>query len=454
LRFRKEVVTRRTQFDLEKAREREHIFEGLKTAVDHLDAVITLIRGAADPESARTGLMTQFGLSDIQARAILEIRLQRLTGLERQKIIDELVSVRKLIAELENILAHDEVKMKIIRDELTLIHEKYGDDRRTQIVEAEGGEIEMEDLIADEEVVVTCSRGGFIKRQGMDNYRSQRRGGKGIKGMEVREEDVVEHLFVASTLSYLLLFTNFGKVHWLKVYQIPDASRISKGKSIANLLPLQPEERLAGILSVREFQENQFVLSVSRSGVVKKTDLMAYSNPRQGGIIGLTLDDGDHLIAAKLCAPGKDILLATKNGMSIRFNEGEARAMGRTARGVRGIRLRDGDQVVGAEIVEAGKTLLTATENGYGKRTGLEEYPVQGRDGVGVIDIKCNDKIGSVIGIQQISDTDELLVITSDGNIVRIKVSEVSVIGRNTQGVRLVALDEGSRVVCVEKVVD
>jgi len=452
--FRKEVVTRRTQFDLRKAREREHVLEGLKIAVDNMDEVVRLIRAANDPEEARLGLMASFALSEIQAKAILDMRLQRLTGLERQKIMDDLDAVREEIAGLEHILAHDAVKLDIIKKELADIRDRYGDERRTEILETEELDIDIEDTIADEDAVVVYSRSGYIKRQGLENYRSQRRGGKGIKGMDLREEDVVEKLIIASALSNLLIFTSAGKVHWLKVYQIPDVSRIAKGKSIANLLQLLPGESIASILSVKQFVEDQSVIVVTECGVVKKTSLMAYSKPRQGGIIGLTIDEGDRVIAAELCEPGKDMLLATLNGYSIRFPEDEVRPMGRTARGVKGIKIREGDKVVGAEIVEPGNMLLTVTANGYGKRTLLDEYPVQGRGGYGVWTLKCNEKTGPVIGIQQVTDLEELLLITSDGNIVRTPVSEISVIGRNTQGVRLVRLGEDNQLVSVEKVVE
>ncbi len=452
--FRKEVVTRRTQFDLKKAREREHILEGLKIAIDNMDEVVRLIRESENPAVAKDELMARFGLSEIQSKAILEMRLQRLTGLERQKIVDDLAAVVKEIAELENILAHEEVKLDIIRKELTDIKEKYGDERRTEIVDSEDHSIDIEDMIADEDTVVVYSRGGYIKRQSLDNYRSQRRGGKGIKGMDLREEDVVEKLFIASTLSSLLVFTSTGKVHWLKVYQIPEVSRVSKGKSVANLLHLQGGEKITGILSVREFKEDKFVMVVTENGVVKKTSLMAYSKPRQGGIIGLTLDDGDRVIGVELCEENQELLLATHQGFSIRFNQDDVRPIGRTGRGVRGIRLKDGDRVVGAEIVEPGNMLLTVTENGYGKRTRLEEYPLQNRGGYGVVTIRCNEKIGPVTGIQQVTDNEELLIITSDGNIVRMKVNEISVIGRNTQGVRLVGVGQDNRVVSVEKLVE
>jgi DNA gyrase subunit A len=452
--FRKEVVTRRTEFDLKKAREKEHILEGMATALDNLDAVVQLIRGAEDPAAARDGLMAEFGLSDIQAKAILEMRLQRLTGLERKKIIEDLEETRNRIKEFLNILSHEIVKLDIIREELIEIKNKYGNERRTEIADSEGTDIDIEDLIADEDAVVVYTRSGYIKRQSVDNYRAQRRGGKGIRGMNLKEEDVVEKLFIASTLSHLLVFTSTGTIHWLRVFSIPDVSRIAKGKSIANLLRLQPGESLASILSIREFEEDKFVMVATERGIVKKTSLMAYSKPRQGGIIGLTLDDGDQVIGAELCDGKSDILLATEKGYSIRFSEKEVRPIGRTGRGVRGIRLKKEDRVVGAEIVQPGNKLLTVTSKGYGKRTKLEEYPVQGRGGMGVMTIRCNDKIGAVVGVQQVGESDQLLVITSNGNIVRMRINEISLIGRNTQGVRLVGIGEGNQVVSIEKLVE
>jgi DNA gyrase subunit A len=452
--FRKEVVTRRTEFDLKKAREKEHIYLGLKIAIDNMDAVVALIRAAADPAEALSRLVENFSLTEIQGKAILEMRLQRLTGLERQKIVDELKVIVKLIKELKNILANDDVKLQIIRTELIEIKEKYSDDRRTEIVPSEIDDIDAEDMIADEDVVVSYSRGGYIKRQSTDNYRSQRRGGKGIKGMKVNEEDVVANIFIASTLDSLMVFTSLGRVHWLKVYTIPDVLRTSKGKSIANLLPLKADESIAGILSVKKFEEGKNVLLITEKGVVKKTSLMAYSKPRQGGIIGLTVDKDDRVIAAGITDGSQDILMVTKNGFSIRFSEEEVRSIGRTGRGVRGIRLKEGDFVAGACVVKPGTTILTATDKGYGKRTQLDEYPVQGRGGMGVITIKCNEKIGLVVGVEQVVETDEILVITSDGNIVRMRVDEISVIGRNTQGVRVVSLKNDNRVVCIEKLME
>jgi DNA gyrase subunit A len=452
--FRKEVVTRRTEFDLKKAREKEHVLEGLVKALDNLDAVVQLIRNAADPAAARDGLMTEFELSEIQAKAILEMRLQRLTGLERQKIIEDLEETRKLIQELLKILAHEEIKLSIIKEELVEIKNKYGNERRTEIAETDEGDILIEDLIADEDAVVVYTRSGYIKRQTVDNYRAQRRGGKGIRGMDLKEEDVVEKLFIASTLSHLLVFTSIGKIHALRVYSIPEVSRIAKGKSIANLLRLQPGESIASILSLREFEEDKFVMVATERGIVKKTSLMAYKKPRQGGIIGLTIDEGDRVIAAELCDGKSDILLATEKGFSIRFNEEEVRPIGRTGRGVRGIRLKKDDRVVSAEIVQPGNNLLTVTSNGYGKRTPMEEYPQQGRGGQGVMTIRCNAKIGTVVGVQQVDEQDQLLVITSDGNIVRMRVNEISLIGRNTQGVRLVGTGEDNQVVSIEKLVE
>ncbi|MCH6578912.1 MAG: DNA gyrase subunit A [Nitrospinae bacterium] len=452
--FRREIVTRRTEFDLQKAREKEHLLEGLTIALDHLDEVVQLIRNAKDPAEARDGLMNQFELSEVQAKAILDMRLQRLTGLERQKIIDELASVRKDIAELANILTHEDVKMQIIRDELKRVRDKYGDDRKTEIIETEEAEIDIEDMIADEDMVVTYSRGGYIKRQSTGNYRAQRRGGKGIKGMAVVEEDVVHQLFVASSLDTLLVFTSIGKVHWLKVYNIPEAGRTAKGKSIANLLALKPNEKIASILSVKTFENDKYVICATEKGVVKKTSLMAYSKARQGGIIGLTLDEDDQVISANISDGQQDVLLATQMGMSIRFKETDVRPIGRTGRGVQGIRFKDDDKVVGAEIVESGNTILTVTSKGYGKRTQLEEYPMQGRGGLGVITIRCNDKIGKVIGIERVTDTDELLIVTSTGNIIRMAANEISIIGRNTQGVRLARMADDTRVVGVEKFVE
>jgi len=452
--FRKEVVTRRTEFDLRKAREKEHVYEGLRIAVDNLDEIVALIRGSADPATARENLMERFALSEIQSKAILDMRLQRLTGLERQKIVDELENIRRLIGELLNILGHDKVKLEIIVDELTAIKEKYGDERRTEIVGNSEADIHLEDMIADEEMVVTYSRGGYIKRDSLENYRAQRRGGKGVKGMNVKEEDVVQELLIASNLSDLLIFTNIGKVHWLKVYRIPEASRTAKGRPIVNFINFREGENIAGILLVKKFEDDKFIIAITRNGIVKKTSLAAYSRPRQGGIIGLTIDEDDRLIGVKLSDGNKDIFLVTRDGMSIRFPEKEIRAIGRTGRGVIGIRLRPGDCVVGGEVVEPGVTILTVTEKGYGKRTNVKEYPRQGRGGSGVFTIRCNEKIGRVVGIRPVTGNDEILIVSSDGKIIRMNTNEISFIGRNTQGVRLVSLNADDRVVSFERLVE
>tara|TARA_B100000686_G_scaffold318162_1_gene367577 strand:- start:2234 stop:3955 length:1722 start_codon:yes stop_codon:yes gene_type:complete len=454
IQFRKEVVTRRTEFDLRKAREKEHIFEGFKIAVDNLDDVVKLIRGSKDPIVAREALVQTFGLSDLQGKAILEMRLQRLTGLERQKIIDDLAETRKNIAELENILAKEPVKLKIIKEELQEVKNNYGDERRTEIQDTGEADISIEDMIADEDMVVTYSRSGYIKRDNLENYRAQRRGGKGVKGISLREEDVVQELLIASTLTDLLIFTNIGRVHWMKVYKIPEASRTAKGKPIVNLLNLKEGERPASILSVPAFEEGTSVISFTRNGIVKKTDLKAYSRPRQGGIIGLTVDSGDQVIAVRLSDGTKDILLATEKGMAIRFKDEEIRSMGRTARGVIGIRLKEGDQVIGAEIVEPGKTILSVSERGLGKRTPVDDYPLQGRGGFGVITLKSGEKTGSLVGVRQVTESDEILVISSDGKIIRMNTTEISLIGRNTQGVRVVHLSEEDRLVSFEKLVE
>ena len=454
IQFRKEIVTRRTEFDRRKAREKEHVLEGLKIAVNNLDEVVNLIRESDNPLAAKEGLMINFSLSEIQAKAILEMRLQRLTGLERQKIVHDLEETRKEIADYENILANEFIKLKIIKGELNEIKDKYGDDRRTEIQDTGEADIGIEDMIANEDMVVTYSRSGYIKRDNLENYRAQRRGGKGVKGISLKEEDVVQELLIASTLTDLLIFTNIGKVHWMKVYQIPEASRTAKGKPIVNLLNLQEEERLASILSVPSFDEGMNIISFTRNGIVKKTDLKAYSRPRQGGIIGLKIDSGDQVIAVRLSDSSKDILLATQNGMAIRFKEDEVRSMGRTARGVIGIRLRKGDSVIGAEIVEQRKTILSVSERGLGKRTPVEDYPVQGRGGFGVITLKASEKTGSLVGIRQVTESDEVLVISSDGKIIRMNTAEISVFGRNTQGVRVVHLAEEDRLVSFEKLVE
>jgi DNA gyrase subunit A len=451
LQHRREVVIRRTTYDLERAREREHILAGLMIALDHLDEVIQLIRAAAAPTEARQELMRRFALSEVQAQAILDMRLQRLTGLERDKIMQEHAEVQDTIREFEAILASEERIRGIIKAELLEIRDKYGDVRRTEIIEAEE-EINVEDLIAEEDMVVTKSHAGYLKRQPTSLYQSQRRGGKGKIAMQTREEDFVEQLFVASTHDYLLFFTNIGKVHWLKVYEIPQAGRVARGKAAVNLLQLQPGEYISTVIPIRRFEVDRFLIMATKKGVVKKTELTAYSNPRQTGIIALTLDDGDELIRVGVTRGDQDIFLATRQGFSIRFKETDVRSIGRTARGVIGIRLEEDDEVIGMEVLSEGSTILTVSEGGYGKRTSATEYRVQSRSGKGLINLRLTPKTGVVVGIRQVFDEDDIMVLSNQGNLVRLRVMDISHIGRNTQGVRLINLTAEQRLVGVARV--
>jgi DNA gyrase subunit A len=449
--FRREVVTRRTQFELRKAEERAHILEGLKIALDHLDAVIALIRASRTPDEARGGLMANFGLSERQSQAILEMRLQRLTGLEREKILAEYAEVLQLIARLKEILASESLLRQIIKDELLEIKDRFGDERRTQIIDDQV-EISLEDLIPDEPVVVTVSKSGYIKRNPLAEYRAQGRGGKGKIGMETKEEDFVDQVFVAHTHDYVLVFTNAGRVYWLKVYEIPSVGRAARGKAIINLVNLQqPEEKITAILSVRDFVEGRNVMFATRRGVVKRTDLMSFANPRSTGIIATLIDEGDEVIGVKLTDGAQDVILASKQGKAMRFRETDVRKMGRTARGVRGITLAPDDEMVSMEIVRPGASLLTICERGFGKRTNEDEYPVHHRGGQGVITIKTTERNGHVVGMVQVDDDDELMIITDAGKIIRLRVADISVIGRNTQGVRLIELEEGQKVAAVDR---
>jgi len=450
---RKDVVVRRTRFELRKAEERAHILEGLKIALDNLDAVIKLIRQATDPETARNGLMVNFGLSQLQAQAILDMRLQRLTGLERDKIIAEYKEILQTIERLRAVLASDSLVMGIIKEEFRVIRESYGDLRRTEIVD-ESADMSIEDLIAEEEVVITISHTGYIKRNPVTLYRSQKRGGKGKIGMETKEEDFVERLFSASTHDYLLFFTDRGRVYWLKVYQVPEAGRTARGKAIVNLINKAPDEQVTAVMPVREFSANTFVMMATSAGTVKRTALSAYSNPRVAGIIAVNLKEGDSLIGVSSTTGESDVLLATSDGMSIRFREDDVRDMGRTATGVRGVKLRNGDRVVGMEILAPDTTILSVTENGFGKRTNASEYRIQTRGGNGVINIKTTKRNGSVVGIISVDDTDELMMITSSGKILRMNVTDVSVIGRNTQGVKFLNVTEGDHVVSITKLAE
>ena len=453
LKHRREVVVRRTVYDLRKAEERLHILAGLKIAIEHLDEAIGIIRAAVDPATARQRLMATFALSQLQAQAILDMRLQRLTGLERDKIVEEYAETEKAIARYRAILADEREIAKIIADELRALREKYGDERRTRIVD-EAAAISVEDLIVEEDMVVTISHEGYIKRNAVALYRAQRRGGRGRIGASTREEDFVEHLFVASTHSYLLFFTTSGKVFWLKVHEIPQAGRAARGRSITNVLSLQPEEKLSAFLPVREFQEGRYVLFATRRGLVKKTDLMQYASPRPSGIIAIALEEGDEVIGVRLTDGSREAILSTRDGQAIRFKEDEARPMGRDTYGVRGMKLDAGDEVVSLDLVEPGATLLAVSENGYGKRTEMEEYRLTRRGGKGIITMKTTDKTGRVIGVRMVTDDDQIMLVTSGGKVIRLRVNEIRVIGRNTQGVRLIGLEEGERVASVARLAE
>ena len=452
LQHRRDVVLKRTRFELRKAEERAHILEGLKIALDNLDAIIALIRAAKSPEEAKQGLVSGYPLSEIQAQAILDMRLQRLTGLEREKIVSEYAEVLKEIARLKAILASAALVSKVIKEELTEIRTKYGDERRTEITE-ETKEITIEDLITEEEMVITVSHAGYIKRNPLSAYRSQRRGGKGLMGMETKEEDFVEQLFIGSTHDYMLFFSNLGRLYWLKIYQIPEAGRAAKGKALVNLLSLSEGEKIATALPVRDFKEG-YLVTFTKKGIVKKTLLDEYSNPRGKGIIAVTLEDDDELITVRKTDGKSDLIIGTREGLSIRFNEEDVRPMGRTAKGVIGIRLLKGDEVVSAEVVETNTALLTATEKGIGKRTSLEEYPVQGRGGKGVISIKLTDKGGKAVGLMQVRDEDEVVMIANTGKLIRTVAGNISIHGRNTQGVKLMDLDPDDRIVSIGRVAE
>jgi DNA gyrase subunit A len=451
--FRKQIVTRRTLYDLKKAEARAHILEGLKVALGNLDRIISLIRKAASPAEAKEGLMSKFKLSEVQAQAILDMRLQRLTALERDKITDEYKDIIKSIEKYRQILASEKLVMGIITQELRELKEAYGEARRTEIIE-EAAEISIEDLVVEEEMVVAITHRGYIKRNPISLYRAQRRGGKGVTGITTREEDFVECLFTASTHHYILFFTDFGKVYWQKVYEIPQAGRVAMGKALVNLLKLAPEERVAAIVPVKEFTEGEYVLMATERGVVKKTPLTAYSRPRSGGIIALLIDKSDRLISAEITDGNQDILLSSKKGKSIRFTEEEVRPMGRATRGVKGMVLTKDDTLVGMDTMREGTTLLTVTEKGYGKRTKTSEYRVQGRGGMGIITIKTIERNGNVVGIKQVVDDDELMLLNSQGKIIRIKIGNIPVIGRNTQGVRLIDVKKNEKVVGVARIAE
>jgi DNA gyrase subunit A len=449
--FRTEVVVRRTQFDLRKARERLHILDGLLVAIDHIDEVVAIIKASKNPKEAAEKLMSQFGLSEIQAKSILDMRLQRLTGLERDKIREEHREVTKLVAELEGILADPEKVKQIIIEELEDIKKRFGDSRRTEIVQ-ESEDINIEDMIVEEDVVVTISHQGYIKRNPVSLYTSQHRGGRGKVGMGIKEDDFVEKIFIASSHSLILFFTSRGRVHWLKIYQIPQAGRLAKGKAIVNLIEIENGESISAVFPVKNFEEGKFIIMATKRGIIKKTELTAYSHPRAGGIIAITLDEGDELIDVDRTDGEQDVFLGTRHGHSIRFHETDVRSMGRTARGVTGIRMNKDDEVVGMEIVTAGKSILTVSENGFGKRTEIAEYRSQSRGGKGIINLKTTQRVGCVTRIRQVSGEEDIMLISNAGKIIRVNTEEIPLLHRGTQGVKLIELDTEERLVGLARV--
>jgi DNA gyrase subunit A len=451
LNHRKTVVIRRTRYDLRKAEERAHILEGILKALDHLDEVIQTIRASQTPGEAKENLIARFEFTDVQAQAILDMRLQRLTGLEREKVVEEYRELMLLIEKLRAILGSDRLVLEEIKRELGEIKEAYGDKRRTDII-PETADISIEDLIADEPMVITVSKTGYVKRSPLTLYRAQNRGGRGRTGMGTKEDDFVEHLYVATAHSYILVFTESGRVHWLKVHEIPEAGPTARGKAIVNLLELEPTERVATTVAVRTFPEDRYLVFATEKGTVKKTELSAYANPRVGGIIGIYIDEGDRLLAVRETDGKKDILIATAKGFAIRFPESDARSMGRAAYGVRGIALRGGDRVVGMEALDRNGEILSVTERGFGKRTPVDEYRLQSRGGLGIINLKVGPKTGEVIGARHVTASDGLMLITQEGMIIRINVSGVRVVGRSTMGVKLMNLSTDDRLVSIAKV--
>ncbi|MBI3317657.1 MAG: DNA gyrase subunit A [Candidatus Omnitrophica bacterium] len=450
---RREVILRRTRFDLRKAKERAHILEGLKVALAHLEAIIKLIRKSKSEEEAKGALIKEYKLTPVQAQAILEMQLRRLTALERSKLEQEYLDLIKKISELEAILASEAKVFGLIKEDLLDIAKRFGDERRTQIVAAEAKELEVEDLIAEEDVVITISHSGYLKRLPVSAYRKQGRGGKGVMGADLKEEDFIEHLFVASTHDYLLCFTDKGRVYWLRVYDIPQASRQAKGKAIINLVETQQGEQMTAFVPVREFKEDQFLLFLTRNGLIKKTSLAAYSHPRRGGIVGIGLESGDRLIRVLLSDGHEELLLATAQGKAIRFSEGQVRDMGRAAKGVKGITLAKKDEVVGASLCPKGSTVLTVTANGFGKRTPVEAYRVQSRGGKGIINLRVTKKNGEALTLLTIADKDEVMLIAQKGQLIRCPVKEIRTTGRAAQGVRLMRLGPKDTLAAVATVV-
>ena len=448
---RLDVVTRRCRFELKKAEARAHILEGLKKALDNLDAVVKIIRGAKNRDEARKEMMTRFKFTEIQANAILDMRLYQLTGLERKKVEDEYLELIKYISSLTDLLSSDSKIYGVVKDELLDIRNRYGDRRRTDIAPAED-EMRIEDLVADRGCIITISHAGYIKRVPIDTYKAQRRGGKGVAGMETKEEDYVQHMFVANTHDYILFFTADGRVYWEKVYTLPEVGRSARGKAIVNLLNIKSDEKIAAMIRVREFTEDKHLLMATRRGVVKRSNLTAYSNPRKDGVIGINIDSGDNLISVKLTSGKDEAIIATRRGMSIRFAESALRDQGRATRGVRGISLRKDDEVVALDMVVPDCTFLACTQNGYGKRTSFDEYRVQNRGGTGVIAIRASERNGLVVGAHSVREKDALMLISANGKMVRTPVSDIRVISRATQGVRLINLDPGDRLVAATTV--
>lgn len=450
--FRHEVVVRRTKYDLDKAEKRAHILEGLKICLDNIDEIVELIKKSRNPETARNSLMKRFKLSEVQAQAILDMRLQRLTGLERKKIEDEYLEVIKLIEKLRSLLESKQKRMQLIKEELLEIKEKYSDERRTEII-SETEEFTIEDMIAEEEMVITISHSGFIKRIPVTTYRRQLRGGRGSTGAATKEEDFIEHMFIASTHHYILFFTNRGRCYWLKVHEIPQAGRATKGRAIVNLLQISNDEYVAAFVTVKEFNDEDFVVMATKQGLIKKTQLSAYGNPRKGGINAINIREGDTLIDAQLSNGTHDIFLGTKKGLAIRFHENEVRDMGRTASGVKGISLGKGDAVVGMIVIKREGTVLVVTQEGYGKRTELKQYRVSHRGGKGIFTLRATEKTGDMVTLMEVMDDDDIMIITYKGIVIRQSVAKVTVQGRNTQGIRLIRLDKDDRVADVARVV-
>ncbi len=450
--FRLNVIVRRTKFELDDAERRAHILEGYKIALDNIDEIVELIKKSKDPDTAKTNLMKRFKLSEIQAKAILDMRLQRLTGLERSKIEAEYKETIKLIEKLKSILRSKELQKELIKEELLKLKERYGDERRTQIIEGEE-EFSIEDLIAEEDVVVTITHNGFIKRYPVSGYRRQNRGGKGVTAAITREDDFIEHMFVASTHHYIIFFTDKGRAYWLKVHEIPEGGRASRGKSISYLVEKEPDEKITAFVAVKEFSENFYVTMVTKMGYIKKVPLVEFSRPRKIGIIAINLERGDRLVDARLTDGTQDLIIGTKKGMAIRFNENDIRAMGRQATGVRGIKLEKGDEVIGMIAVKRpGTTILVVTEKGFGKRSDLSDYRVTHRGGKGIIAIKVNERTGDVVAIKEVLDNDDIMIVTAKGYLIRHHVKDIRVMSRQAQGVKLIKLNHGDSIASVANV--